>query len=151
MKLGFTGTREQLTQPQRAALYRLMEDHFPFELHHGDCIGADAEANAIFNSIRKGSKGWIVIHPQLNTELRAFCVARLPLDEVRQPRPPLKRNQDIVNETDRLVACPGEYEEVLRSGTWSTIRRALRARKQVTILWPDGTATLAYEYDQGHV
>lgn len=73
MKLGFTGTREQLTQPQKAALLSLMRDQFPFELHHGDCKGADAEANAIFNSLRSGTDERIVMHPQLNSELRAFC------------------------------------------------------------------------------
>ena len=51
MELGFTGTR-QPTQRWAAALFNLMRDEFPFELHHGDCKGADAEANAIFNSLR---------------------------------------------------------------------------------------------------
>lgn len=145
MNVGFTGTREQLKQPQKAALHRLMKEQFPFELHHGDCKGADAEANAIFNSLRSCTDERLVIHPQLNSEQRAFCTPLHPFDEVRRPKPPLKRNQDIVNETDRLVACPRDYEEQLRSGTWSTIRRALKARKQVTIVWPDGAVTPSYE------
>ncbi|MBA3356026.1 MAG: hypothetical protein H0U18_08830 [Pyrinomonadaceae bacterium] len=120
-----------------------MRDQFPFELHHGDCKGADAEANAIFNSLRSGTDERIMMHPQLNSELRAFCAPH-PLDEVRQPRPPLKRNQDIVDETDRLVACPRDGEQQ-RSGTWSTIRKALKAGKQVTIVWPDGNVTPSYE------
>ncbi len=80
-RLGFTGTREQLTQPQGAALFSLMRGQFPFELHHGDCKGADAEANAIFNSLRLGADERVVMHPQLNSELRAFCAPLHPMDD----------------------------------------------------------------------
>lgn len=37
----------------------------------------------------------------------------------------LNRNKDIIDQSDFLIACPQDKEqEVLRSGTWSTIRNA---------------------------
>jgi len=59
-------------------------------------------------------------------------------DEYRNPQDYLVRNQDIVNECDVLVATPKENNEVLRSGTWATIRRATKAKKPVLIVNPDG-------------
>lgn len=136
--IGFTGTREQLSQPQIAALFYLMKDLFPFELHHGDCVGADAESNAIFNSLRLGTDERVVMHPAIIPDnLRAFCKPE-PQDEVRDPKAPLARNQDIVDESERIIACSRyEYEE-RQSGTWSTIRKALRARKRVDVVFPSG-------------
>lgn len=143
MKLGFTGTRKRLPQPQVASLFYLLKDLFPFELHHGDCVGADAEANAIFNSLRLGTQARIVMHPQTDETHRAFCRPE-PQDEVREPELPLVRNQDIVNEADRVIACPDSYQPKIRSGTWSTIRRAQNAGKNVTVVWPDGTISNSY-------
>lgn len=146
-KVGFTGTRERLPQPQIAALFYLMKDSFPFELHHGDCVGADAEANAIFSSLRLGTTERIILHPQTNERHRAFCRTE-PQDEVRDPKLPLDRNQEIVDETERLIACPRYFTEELQSGTWSTIRRALKAEKNVTVIWPDGSVTPDYRSEK---
>lgn len=146
MKIGFTGTRERLQTPQIQALFYLMERQFPFELHHGDCVGADSEANAIFTSLRLGTKAKMVHHPTFGS-LRAHCVTE-PQDEVREPKAALIRNQDIVDETDCLIACPRGFEEEQRSGTWSTVRRARRANKSITYVWPDGTVTDNYTFTQ---
>ena len=40
----FTGTRDGMTQPQRELLRRLLERDMIEVLVHGDCVGADAEA-----------------------------------------------------------------------------------------------------------
>jgi len=45
-----------------------------------------------------------------------------------------------VDETEWLWAIPGEFKEVLRSGTWSTIRYARKKGKKVLIIWPDGSS-----------
>jgi hypothetical protein len=57
-------------------------------------------------------------------------------------RPYLDRNREIVDNTDVLVACPAGPEE-RRSGTWSTIRHALRWGVPVILCWPDGRAERA--------
>ena len=41
--------------------------------------------------------------------------------------------------TDTLVAAPKEDEEVVRSGTWATVRYARKAGRVVLVVRPDGT------------
>jgi hypothetical protein len=130
--IGFTGTRNQLSRPQAKALAQTLERYANhIELHHGDCIGADALAHTLAKSL-----GWRVIsHPaEVAPAWRAF----MPADEVRAPRPPLERNQDIVDETVWLIACPGADREEIRSGTWMTVRAARKAGRPITLIWPDG-------------
>ena len=51
------------------------------------------------------------------------------------PKPYLKRNEDIVNKCDVLIACPiDKNKEILRSGTWATIRKARKLNKTIYLL-----------------
>ena len=98
--------------------------------HHGDCVGADALAHSL---IREMPWWHVVIHPPLNPKHRAFCQGVL-----RTPKTFLARNHDIVDESDILVACPYQAEEVLRSGTWATVRYARKKSKPVILVLPSG-------------
>lgn len=50
-------------------------------------------------------------------------------------KPYLKRNDDIIKNSQILIACPiDKTKEILRSGTWSTIRKARKLDKNVLIL-----------------
>lgn len=51
-------------------------------------------------------------------------------------KPPLKRNYDIVDACDILLAAPRTLTEELRSGTWATIRYARKTGKKYLILAP---------------
>jgi hypothetical protein len=54
----------------------------------------------------------------------------------------LARDDNIVAETDVLVATPAQTTEVMRgSGTWATIRYARRREKPRILIWPNGSAT----------
>lgn len=44
MILGFTGTRQGMTDYQQAQVRRFLVAYQCTILHHGDCIGADAQA-----------------------------------------------------------------------------------------------------------
>lgn len=130
MKIGFTGTRNGMTPQQRAALESMLCDA-EGEFHHGDCVGADAQAHDIATDL-----GLITIgHPPVERSLRAYCGVMLS----RDPKPYLDRNKDIVREADLMIAAPGEREPQLRSGTWSTIRFARKMRKRLWIFYPDGS------------
>jgi hypothetical protein len=133
-RIGFTATREGLTQAQRNTLIAWVRARPRCEGHHGDCIGGDEAFHATAQY-----HGWrMVSHPASGVgNLRSFTTG---CAEVRDPKPPLDRNTDIVTETDELVACPLS-SETLRSGTWATVRRARRARKPITLIWPDGRVT----------
>jgi hypothetical protein len=128
--VGFTGTQEGMTGAQLSRVRRIVASLYGW-LHHGDCIGADAQAHDLARN--KGLK--VALHPPINPSKRAFCDA----DLIHQEADYLTRNRAIVNVTDGLIACPKSFEEELRSGTWSTVRYARRLGKPRVIVYPDGS------------
>jgi hypothetical protein len=133
--VGFTGTQQGMTPAQRAAVFDLLNGYPELVVHHGDCIGADAQFHAI--ALASGCDQ-VVIHPPEDPKKRAHCQPR-PGDVVRVARPYLVRNQHIVHEADVVIAAPAQAVEQLRSGTWSTIRYARRYGALLAIVYPDGT------------
>ena len=131
MIIGFTGTQTGMTEDQYGSVQVIIQRLKVDEAHHGQCIGADMDFHEI---IRQNTDAKIVSHPPIVQTKIGECEA----DEYRNPQDYLVRNQDIVNECDVLVATPKENNEVLRSGTWATIRRATKAKKPVLIVNPDG-------------
>jgi hypothetical protein len=130
LSIGFTGTRRGLTREQHLVLIQIIDALEFAEFHHGDCIGADAEAHAIVRSFRPRAR--IVVHPGALQKLRAGCRG----DETRLPAPFLARNKRIVSTTDVLIAAPGTQREILRSGTWATVRVARRMGRPVILVFP---------------
>ena len=136
LKIGFTGTQSGMTFDQKnnflVTLRELNEEFHLTEFHHGDCIGADADAHKLMQiyfphvEIRK--------HPPEDPKKRAFCEGGFCYTE----KPYLVRNHMIVDETDMLIATPENGNEEMRSGTWATIRYAKKTDKKITIISPDG-------------
>lgn len=137
MILGFTGTRNGLTDAQWSKLRDTLYQFRPLpEVHHGDCIGADAQFQELALSVSCYVK--TVIHPPKNSRARAFC----PLgshDELLPAKSYLDRNRDIVDACELLIACPAEMTEQPRGGTWATVRMARKAKKRLLIIFPDGS------------
>ena len=135
MRIGFTGTRGGMSTHQRQAFRHLLEllteMEYTNELHHGDCLGADADAHNL--ALSAGVP--IVIHPPHNPSLRAFCEGAR---EERDPMAYIERNHAIVDETTVLVACPLEERENVRSGTWATVRYARQKNRCIHIIYPNG-------------
>lgn len=48
----------------------------------------------------------------------------------------------MIDEIELLVACPSTAREILRSGTWATIRYARKARILIVRVNPDGSMEL---------
>jgi hypothetical protein len=119
-----------MTDAQRAALRRVLADRGTTILHHGDCVGADAEAHDLAVSI--GCE--VVIHPPILASKRAWKHAEPTL----KPKAYLSRNKDIVQDTEMLVAAPAEETEQIRSGTWSTVRFARKLDRTVWVILPNG-------------
>jgi hypothetical protein len=132
-KIGFTGTRRGMTEAQKDWFWEFLRSLgvMPFEFHHGDCEGADHDAHRLASELTHCR---IVIHPPIKKFARMF----LNGDEIRPVKDFLDRNKDIVNETEILVGMPGEDEEQLRSGTWSTIRYARKSLKPTRVVGPSG-------------
>lgn len=129
--LAFTGTQRGMTEPQHAKFLDVLAGMCPEWFHHGDCIGADAEAH---DAVSRATT-LIHVHPCELVEMRAWRVGFT----MSTPMPPLDRNRVMVDQCEALVACPGAMAEELRSGTWATIRYARKCRKPVHIIWPDGS------------
>lgn len=136
MKLGFTGTREDITCEQHKTLCEWIKSHAHeiTEFHHGCCIGADSEAAVVVQSWAKAA---IHAHPSTLRSLTGNVALQFA-DVVHDRKPPLERNQDIVDACDMLIATPKTDHEELKSGTWATVRRARKAGKPVVIIRPDG-------------
>ena len=83
MKVGFTGTQAGLTPKQKLELRSLLTDYRDdiTEFHHGDCIGADADAHEIAAEIL--GVECIFIHPPEDDKKRAFCKS----PHIARPRP----------------------------------------------------------------
>lgn len=139
MKIGFTGTQRGMTDQQKKdVLFYLIEGlnegvrpdlgESEVEFHHGDCIGADKEAYDIAAELGY----YIVCHPPKNPSKRAWTSC----DEMAEEKDYLVRNRDVVDESEILIAAPGEREEQLRSGTWSTVRYARKTGKKIIMVLP---------------
>src|SRR5262245_48205790 len=113
-----------MSERQKSALRDLLASHSGVILHHGDAIGADAEAHDIADELDCG----IVIHPPDNVTQRAFKIAWL----IRGPRPYLDRNKGNLapNLLPDRGACNGDR------AAWSTVRHARRMRRSVHLLVP---------------
>lgn len=128
MKIGFTGTQIGMSQSQKEQFVLQLYELNPTEFHHGDCIGADAEAHDIVREFFPDVK--IVGHIPKSNGKRAFRKC----DEYRDPLPYLERDRKIVDETEFLFGAPKTDDEILRSGTWATIRYSKKIAKPRKIL-----------------
>jgi len=134
MHVSFTGTRAGATDPQKTTLRRLWREMEVTRLSHGDCIGGDEDAHSIV--LEEG----IAIRKFPSThKSRAWTEGG---EIVGEPRDPIARNPDIVDDGDVLFACPCGYVEMRRgSGTWAAIRYARKRGPRLIIIWPDGSTT----------
>ena len=161
MKIGFTGTQDasaisSMAEDSLRDVMTKLADQFEdamdrhgvddetqlLQFHHGDCIGADAMAHKI--AVGLGIR--VIIHPPLKNDKRAFCHKESIISNLGEaiyvsvvpPKPYLDRNQDIVDSVDVLIGMPKDIqEEEVRSGTWSTIRRA--RKKRIPIYFVDAS------------
>lgn len=133
MIVGFTGTRRGLTRDQelglRAQLGLLAHKGATTFVH-----GCEPHSDRTAAQIAHGLGLFVIGHPGPGSTGTDFD------DDTKEPRPYLDRNDVIVASCDVLVACP-EGEEILRSGTWATIRRARRTGTPIVLVWPDGDFT----------
>lgn len=143
MKVGFTGTREGLTNKQMAWLVTTLEDGSITEVHHGACVGADASVHALALECGLNIHVWPPVNPKF---LAAECV-RLDVRHghsditIHAAMPYLDRNREIVGATAGLVGLPKQDvqpDKMNWGGTWYTVDFAERMNKPVTICHPNG-------------
>lgn len=137
--LGFTGSQMGMT-PQQKLVMSIHYLPYAKRLHNGWCIGADEDCLKLFDKQAQetGEELVVVAHIPVKAIKKTRFVPQFCKVEWCMPFDYLIRNDHIATECDRLVATPSGVQEQLRSGTWSTIRRMLNARKPYDIIFPNG-------------
>lgn len=132
MIIGMTGTRDGMTEAQKTQFKKGLLHLKAITLHHGDCVGADADAHNIADKLRHLD---IVIHPPISDKFRAFKNG--PSCTILAEKIYFARNRDIVNESEILIGTPRSMVET-KGGTWYTINYGKKSGKRVYIIHPDG-------------
>ena len=137
INIGFTGNRHGLRIDQKDNIILLLNHYISNSnniiVSHGDCVGADTIFHNLCLNYKKTHSDKLMIHiyPPNNSALRANNKADIVMDEA----PYLERNLNIIKNSSILIACPiDKNNEELRSGTWSTIRKARKLNKIIHIL-----------------
>jgi len=140
MRIGFTGSREGMTNAQVLHVHMLLGDLRWLEatqVSHGMCVGSDVQFHEMAKAL-----GYFIVGCPGTIYSEPWQRANVTCDLVMPEKPMLARNRIIVHESDVVIACPKEREEKLRSGTWATVRYARQEGKPLCILYPDGTSTV---------
>lgn len=135
MRVSFTGSRKGLTDKQKRDLNDFLSHNKKRIVltSHGCCVGADVQFHEIARRVC-GKSLFIAVYPST-----AKTKAPVPgdADYVAPPAPPLERNLEIIDVGNTLLlVCPGEMQEMLRSGTWACKRAAQKRKIPYKIFWP---------------
>lgn len=134
MMLTFTGTQRGMTAFQLEQVYHRLKTWSPnlVAIHHGGCTGADTEFHeACYElSLLKLVHVWPSNLPKKQGRLVGSGF------KVNSPSDPLFRNKAMVERSGIVLATPGEHYELLRSGTWATIRYAKELGMAVDVIFP---------------
>ena len=133
MNVGFTGTRQGMSEAQRGALVQFLRAWHVTLFIHGDCIGSDEQADAVARELNLHRR----LRPGSFEKFRAHSERFGGFFEIMPAEHPLARNVKIVRESNILLATPAG-PETQRSGTWMTIRQARSDRKHVVLIFPSG-------------
>ena len=133
IEIGFTGTQDGISEERLNDIGKIIADyHADYErvwLHHGACLGADTQVHSkYFNKVHA-----VIVHPPVIQDKQGvWPIGGLePNTYWRTPYDYLVRNRHIVRECDVLIAAPATPNEVLRSGTWATIRYARKIGREI--------------------
>lgn len=140
--LGMTGSREGMTSAQRERFIEVLASLSWLEFRHGDCLGADAESHDLVEA--RSTATQIIIHPPKSDYMRAFKKGHVILE----PKDYIPRDHDIVDACGLLVGFP-KGPQILRSGTWTTLRYAQKTKRPFIGYMPDGTEFTEFEPMRG--
>ena len=136
INIGVTGTRDGFTPEQETSFRKLLEDlkkegHPLLYFHQGQCIGVDVQAAKYAFDF-----GMVVAsHPPIKKDLIGECTVHIEYD----PKGYFERNRNIVDNSDVLIVVPKTKEHQTFGGTWYTHDYAVKCKKPVIIISPDGS------------
>ena len=117
MKLGVTGTRFGLTDPQASAVEEVLRAlPAPTEFRHGGCRGVDVQVARLIRELFPTCR--IICHPgPIGDEWQDLSGVD---NEARPPRTYFARNRAIVDAVEHLLVVPKAPPHQARGGTWYT-------------------------------
>lgn len=136
LRVGFTGTRNGMTRAQLAACQALLNSWRVLgvsrSLAHGDCVGADSQADYMARKLNYN----IIIHPPQDPRLQANCYK--PGDQLMDRAVYHVRNINIIRSCERLIATPKDMNR-MTGGTFFTIEYARKEQAiSLYVIRPDG-------------
>lgn len=143
LHIGITGTQRGMLPGQHDAIREILQSYLSDPdgrvviLHHGCCTGVDSQVHRVAYTLDpKALVLKTVLHPPDNTSKMAVDLDPVSVLVTHPPYPYLQRNRHIVAAVDVLIAIPAEDDELVRSGTWSTVRYARKIDCPVVLLTP---------------
>lgn len=135
-QIGLTGNREFPTQEQVTIFCSLLNTLTgnTVTFHHGGCIGSDETMHHLIHHYYPNC----IIHLYPSTFKDMWGIQPDEADWSQEPKKALERDLDIVNASEILIALSPTEEEILRSGTWATLRYMKKANKPFIIIPPTG-------------
>jgi len=128
VEFGFTGTRDGMSEQQIACVAATLQKFKGF-VHHGDCLGSDAQ----FHDLAILCGYHITVHPPINESMRARKAGHV----IKEPKAYLERDRNIVDSCKYLLATPKNMVTA-HSGTWYTINYAMKKNIPTMIIMPNG-------------
>lgn len=146
-KIGYTGTRNGMTQAQKDSLFGILDYLGCFKgtvthINHGDCIGGDEEFdNAVVETLKQDTVTRI-IHAPVDPEHQAHMASRnngfYKETIISEPQTHLKRNRNVVEASDIIIAAPEQDSDPGWGGTWYTYNYARKHDKPTYLIQPSG-------------
>ena len=144
MKIGFTGTRSGMSDKQKKEVRRLLANILSTDeviLIHGGCVGADTDFHNIAREF--GDSFYIRVFPghfkndPKNTKYKGNYE---DADEIKESQTHFKRNRDIVDNCDLLIATPFhsnqiDFIEFKKGGTKYTVDYAIKINRPIEIIY----------------
>jgi hypothetical protein len=134
MKISVTATRIGLTTKQSKAAVMLLRKLKPDILIHGAANGGDSELHDLAKLMGIN----VEVYPAVGVASNVNNLHYVDGDVIHFPAAPLVRNKTMIDAASITLAFPGEMYEVLRSGTWASIRYARSKGTTLYIIYPNG-------------
>lgn len=136
LDFGVTGTRRGMTTDQYNFAFNFMNSQpGSNNVGHGCCIGVDEQFATISHLV--GNFKIVAYPPIVDT---FFSHTAFDISHIKMARADyMERNLAIVMDSKVLLAFPEQKQEIVRSGTWSTIRMARRLKHKMIIVFPNGS------------
>lgn len=145
MNVGFTGSREGMTDIQREKFTQLIQELKPDRFIQGCCIGSDEDATVLVNYLRpacvivgrpgKSAKGGD--NEFLSQKALSLC------HWVMDTKPHFARNRDIVADSNVVIGtpcfCPINKDSM--GGTAMTLNHSIKNGRKTFIICPEGKVT----------